>query len=161
MERQVLQILLRCNHAPSLETTMAEKRTRDAMEGLEQEVLEQHKMYGPETLTCTRRESGRLLSLSDSGLATAHFNKSYSLRRQEGGYTPSWPLGAPLTRRMRSGHWLFLFRRRTSTNMNSLLQTAMLNSLEACPVTWQQMVWQNSQPTREQQHPTRQHLTNW
>jgi hypothetical protein len=48
----------------NLETTMAEKRMRDAMEGLEQEVLEQHKRYGPETLTCTRRESGHLLSLS-------------------------------------------------------------------------------------------------
>jgi hypothetical protein len=77
----------------NLETTMAEKRKRDAMEGLEQEVLEQHKRYSPETLTCTRRESGHLLSLSDSGLATAHFNESYSLRRQEGGYTPSWPPG--------------------------------------------------------------------
>jgi hypothetical protein len=44
--------------------TMAEKRTRDAMEGLEQEVLEQHKRYGPETLTCTRTESGHLLSVT-------------------------------------------------------------------------------------------------
>jgi hypothetical protein len=48
----------------NLETTMAEKRTRDVMEGLEQEVLEQHKRYGPETFTCTRRESGHLLSLT-------------------------------------------------------------------------------------------------
>jgi hypothetical protein len=36
----------------NLETTMAEKRTRDAIEGLEQEVLEQHKRYSPETLSC-------------------------------------------------------------------------------------------------------------
>jgi hypothetical protein len=57
---------------------------RDAMEGLEQEVLEQHKRYSPEILTCTRRESGHLLSLSNSGLATAHFKESYLLRRQEG-----------------------------------------------------------------------------
>jgi hypothetical protein len=71
----------------NLETTMAKKRTRDVMEGLEQEVLEQHKRYGPETLTCTRKESGHLLSLSDSSLATAHFNESYLLRRQEGGVT--------------------------------------------------------------------------
>jgi hypothetical protein len=55
----------------NLETIMTEKRMRDVMKGLEQEVLEQHKRYGPETLTCTRRESGHLLSLSDSGLATA------------------------------------------------------------------------------------------
>jgi hypothetical protein len=88
----------------NFETIMAEKRTRDAMGGLEQEVLEQHKRYGPETLTCTRRESGHLLSLSDNGLATAHFNESYLLRRQEGGYTPSWPLSAPLMRRTWSGH---------------------------------------------------------
>jgi hypothetical protein len=90
-------------------------------------------MYGPETLTCTRRESGHLPSLSDRGLATAHLNESYSLRRQEGGYTPFWPLGVPLTRRMRSGHWFFLFRQRTSANVNSQLQTAMLDSLEAWP----------------------------
>jgi hypothetical protein len=34
---------------------------------------------------------------------------------------------------MQSGHWLFLFIQRTSTNMNSLLQTATLDSLEAWP----------------------------
>jgi hypothetical protein len=61
------------------------QRREGAMEGLEQKVLEQHKRYGPETLTCTRRESGHLLSFSVSGLATAHLNESYSLRRQEGG----------------------------------------------------------------------------
>jgi hypothetical protein len=60
----------------NLETAMAEKRTIDAIKGLEQEVLEQHKRYGPETLTCTRRESGHLLSLSVSGLAIAHLNES-------------------------------------------------------------------------------------
>jgi hypothetical protein len=102
----------------NLKTTVG---TRDVMEGLEQEVLEQHKRYGPETLTCTRKESGHLLSLSDSGLATAHFNESYSLKRQEGGYTPSWLPGALFTRKAWSGHWLFLFRQKTSANMNSLL----------------------------------------
>jgi hypothetical protein len=91
------------------------------MGGLEQEVSEQYKRYGPETLTCTRRESGHLLSLSDSGLAIAHFNESYSLKRQEGGYTPSWPPGTPLTKRTWSGHWLFLVRQKTSANVNSLL----------------------------------------
>jgi hypothetical protein len=116
----------------NLETTITKKRTRDAMKRLEQEVLEQHKRYGPETLTYTRRESGHLLSLSDSGLAT-HLNESYSLRRQEGGYTPSWLLGVPLTRRTWSGHWLFLLKQRTSVNKNSLLQTTTLDSLEACP----------------------------
>jgi hypothetical protein len=117
----------------NLETTMAEKRTRDAIEELEQEVLEQHKRYSPKTLTCTRRESGYLHSLSVSSLATACLNKSCLLKRQEEGYTPSWPLGVSLTRRMQNGHWLFLFKQRTSANMNSLLQTARLDSLKAWP----------------------------
>jgi hypothetical protein len=34
---------------------------------------------------------------------------------------------------MQSGHWLFLFRQRTSANVNNLLQTATLDSLEAWP----------------------------
>jgi hypothetical protein len=92
-----------------------------------------------------------------------------------------------------------LFRQRTSANVNSLLQTATLNSLEAWPeresvtvlahtsdhsvkafmltllVSHQRLTMlrqrtasnviangrQNSQPTREQQHSTRQHLTDW
>jgi hypothetical protein len=125
--KQLHQLFLRVHEKISrpgnLETTMAEKRTRDAMEGLEQKVLEQHKRYGPETLTCTRKESEHLLTFSDSGLATAHFNESCLLRRQARCYTPSWPPSAPLTKRMWSGHWLFLFRQRTSANMNNLLQT--------------------------------------
>jgi hypothetical protein len=40
----------------NLEISIAGKRMRDAMKGLEQEVLEQHKRYGPETLTCQKGE---------------------------------------------------------------------------------------------------------
>jgi hypothetical protein len=68
-----------------------------------------------------------------SSFSTAHLNESYSLKRQKGSYTPAWPLSVPLTRKMRSGHWFFLFKQRTSANMNSLLQTVTSDSLEAWP----------------------------
>jgi hypothetical protein len=112
---------------------MVEKKTRNVMEGLELEVLEQHKRYGPAPLTCTRRESGHLPSLSESGLATAHLDELHSSKRQEGGYTPSWLLCTPFPKRAQCGHWFLLLKRTTSAGMHNLLQNAMSDSLEAQP----------------------------
>jgi hypothetical protein len=103
------------------------------MEGLKLEVLEQHKRYGLAPLICTRRESECLPSLSESGLATAHLDELHTSKRQEGGYTPSWPLCTPFPKRAQCGHWFLLLKRTTSAGMHSLLQTATSDSLEAQP----------------------------
>jgi hypothetical protein len=60
------------------------------MEGLKLKVLEQHKRYGPAPLTCTRKESGCLPSLSESGLATAHLDE---FTHQGGRREVTLPLG--------------------------------------------------------------------
>jgi hypothetical protein len=69
----------------------------------------------------------------ESGLATAHLDELHSSRRQEGGYTPSWPLCTPFPKRAQCGHWFLLLKRITSAGMHSLLQTATSDSLEAQP----------------------------